>query len=191
MDDFRPKIDYNSRMLPVAPLAKPAFYPFETLQRVVSDVLPLRDDVAALNAYAAQNHLQLDDLVLFSDAWEFGGDEGLKALLHPDILPSRVARRTCTQIRNLLTVHFAARRDFRITDEGTAIGVYHIRYHNTGMAYLHPIAQLRATLPTRHWHLYARHNDLWWPIAPPVSGRYRFTLKTRVQQIIDDRGGRF
>lgn len=178
-------------MITTTPLTTPTPYPFETLQRVVSDVLPLRDDVDALNNYAAQHHLTVDDLIMFSDASEFGGNEGLKALVHPDILPQRVARRAATQVRNLLTIHFASRRDIRITDEGTALGVYHIRYHNTGLVYLHPIAQLRATLPTRHWHLYARHNDQWWPIAPPASGRHRFTLKTRIQQIIDDRDNRF
>ena len=80
---------------------------------------------------------------------------------------------------------------YRITDEGTAIGVHEIRTRSNGEKYLFAICQLRVTLAGNQWHLYwMREFDAWWPYSLPEKGA-QFTLKARLQQVLKDQDGCF
>ena len=80
---------------------------------------------------------------------------------------------------------------YRLTDEGTAIGVYEIQQRRNGDKYLFAICQFRLTLEGHLWHLYwMRKFDAWWPYPPPEHGR-KYTLKARVQQVLEDEYGCF
>ncbi|MFN2217308.1 MAG: DUF3024 domain-containing protein, partial [Anaerolineae bacterium] len=80
---------------------------------------------------------------------------------------------------------------YRLTDEGTGIGVYQIQERIDGDRYLFPICQFWLTLKGKMWHLYwMRKFDAWWPYPPPPA-RHRYTLKARIEQLLLDEDGCF
>jgi hypothetical protein len=91
----------------------------------------------------------------------------------------------------MLDAHFKGRLSYRITDGGTAIGLYQIQQRKSGEEYLFEICQFRLTRETNQWHLYwLRKFEAWWPYSPPEMGR-KFTLEARGQQVLDDEYGCF
>jgi hypothetical protein len=83
------------------------------------------------------------------------------------------------------------RLPYRLTDEGTAVGLYEIQERWNGDKYLFPICQFRLTLASQQWHLYwMRKFDAWWPYPPPMVGA-KYTLPARVRQVLEDENGCF
>ena len=163
----------------------------ETMRRVALDAMDFDDDTAAFYAYAEEHHLTVNEVVYYLNAYEYGGEAGLQAIRNPDILPPELARRAIKTIAETLDAHFQGQLPYRITDEGTAIGVHETRQRMSGEKYLFAICQFRLTLDTNHWHLYwMRSFDAWWPYSPPEKGR-KYTLKARLQQVLDDEFGCF
>ena len=95
-------------------------------------------------------------------------------------------------ISKMLDSHFEGRLPYRLTDEGTAVGLYEIQQrYQTGEHYLFPVAQFRLTVTSNHWHLYwMRKFDAWWPYEPPARG-HKYSLKARAQQILANEYGCF
>jgi len=163
----------------------------ETMRRVALDAMEFGDNGAALAAYATEHDLTVNEVVYYLNAYEYGGETGLQAIHNPDIIPPHVARQAIKTTAAVLDAHFEGRLPYRLTDEGTAIGVYEIQQRRNGEKYLFAVCQLRLTLETRHWHLYwMRKFDAWWPYSPPESGR-KHTLKARLQQVVADDYGCF
>jgi len=101
---------------------------------------------------------------------------------------ARVAIKT---IAKILDAHFEGKLPYRLTDEGTAVGLYEIQERMNGDRYLFAICQFRVTLANDQWHLYwKRKFDAWWPYSLPEAGR-KFSLRARVQQVLDDSWGCF
>ena len=133
---------------------------FATMKRVALDVAPFVDDPEALEQYARRKQLTVNEVIYYFTAFEYGGDEGLEAIRNPDILPEDLARQIIRQIEKAFAKAGAA--SYRLTDEGTTIGVYQIMTRSNGDRYLEPVCQLRVTLTTNHWHLYwMRKFDAW------------------------------
>ena len=152
------------------------------MRRIAQDLLQLGEDDAALYAYAVKHRLTVNEAVYYLNAYEFGGDTGLHAIRNPDIIPAGVAQRAVKTIASMLDAHFQGRMPYRITDEGTAIGLYEIQERQSGDKYLFRICQFRLTLADNHWHFYwMRKFDAWWPYDPPETGR-KFTLRARVHR---------
>ena len=169
------------------------FRSFESVRLIALDVLDFADDddPVVWYAYAAQHHLTVNEVVYYLNAYEAGGDAGLQAILNPDIIPPEVARRTTKTIAKTLDQHFGGRLRYRVTDEGTAVGLYEIQQRMDGEEYLFPTCQLRLTLTTNQWHLYwMRKFNAWWPYPLPKAG-HRYTLKARLQQVLEDEDGCF
>lgn len=164
----------------------------DTMRQIAQDAETLGDDWAAFENYAAEHQLTINEVVYYLNAYQYAGEDGLRAIHAPDIIPADVARGAIKTITELLDAHFEDRLPYRLTDEGTAIGLYEIQQRfQTGDNFLFPVAQLRLTLKSNRWHLYwMRKFDAWWPYSPPPGGR-KYTLKTRVQQIVEDRDGCF
>jgi hypothetical protein len=160
------------------------------MRRVAQDALQFEDD-DAFYTYAEKHHLTVNEVEYYLNAYEAGGDAGLEAIRNPDIIPPDEARRAIKTIAEMLDAHFEGRLPYRLTDEGTAIGVYQIQQRMNGDRYLFAICQLRMTLATRQWHLYwMRKFDAWWPYPLPEAGR-KFTLRARMQQVLEDEWGCF
>jgi hypothetical protein len=163
----------------------------ETVRRIALDALQLKGDDTAFYAYADEHNLTVNEVVYYLNAYEAGGDAGLQALRNPDIIPPEVARRAIKTIATTLDAHFQGRLPYRITDEGTAIGVYEIRQRRNGEKYLFATCQLRVTLASNQWHLcWMRKFDAWWPYPLPERG-HKHTLKARLQQLLEDEWGCF
>ncbi len=164
----------------------------EMMRRIATDIMQLdQEDDDALYAYAAEHQLTVNEAVYYLNAYEFGGDAGLRAIRNPEIIPPEVARRAAKTVARILDDHFQGRMSFRITDEGTAIGVYEIQERMDGEKYLFAICQLRLTLDRNRWHLYwMRKFDAWWPYSPPEIGR-KHTLSARMRQVLEDEYGCF
>ena len=163
---------------------------FDRMKRIVLDVTPFVDDTEALEQYARDKQLTINEIIYYFNAFEYGGDDGLQAIRNPDIIPEDLARQAIRQIEK--TLAHAGAASYRLTDEGTAIGVYQIMTRSNGDRYLEPVCQLRVTLATRHWHLYwLRKFDAWWPYPPPDEGPDRPGLGDRLQQVLDDVDGCF
>ena len=88
-------------------------------------------------------------------------------------------------------------RTIRYSLEGVRIvgrqhfGVYQVQERMNGDRFLFPICQFRLTLKGKMWHLYwMRKFDAWWPYPLPDAGR-KFTLRARMQQVLEDRWGCF
>jgi hypothetical protein len=161
----------------------------ETMRRIARDAMQFVDDDVAFHTYTAKHRLTMNEVVYYLNAYEYGGDAGLQAIRNPDIIPPDMARRAIKTIAALLDERFPEQPPCRITDEGTAIGVYEVQQRMNGDLYLFPICQLRLTLATRQWHLYwMRAFDAWWPYPLPERGR-KYALKARVQQVLDDEHG--
>jgi hypothetical protein len=163
----------------------------ETMRRIALDAMAFKDDDAAFYTYAEKNHLTVDEVVYYLNTYEYGGEAGLQAIHNPDIVTPEVARRAMKTVAQTFDAHFQGRLSYRITDEGTGIGVYQIQQRMSGEKYLFAICQLRLTVDSNQWHLYwMRKFDAWWPYPPPVKGR-KYTLKARLQQVLDDEFGCF
>jgi hypothetical protein len=161
----------------------------ETMRRIALDAMELDDD--SFYTYAAEHDLTVNEVAYYLNAYESGGDAGLEAIRNPDIIPPDVARGAIKTIAATLDERFQGRLPYRLTDEGTAIGVHEIQQRRNGDKYLFAICQFRLTLKSRMWHLYwMRKFDAWWPYPPPSSGR-RYTLKARLQQVLEDEYGCF
>ena len=94
-------------------------------------------------------------------------------------------------IAKMLDQHFEGQVPYRLTDEGTGIGLYEIQERQNGDRYLFPVCQFRLTLASRQWHLYwMRKFDAWWPYSLPERGR-KHTLNARIRQVLEDEWGCF
>lgn len=164
----------------------------ETMRRIATDIMQLdQEDDDALYSYAAEHQLTVNEAVYYLNAYQFGGDAGLRAIRNPEIIPPEVARSATRTVAGMLDDHFQGRMSFRITDEGTAIGVYEIQERTNGEKYLFAICQLRRTLDPHRWHLYwMRKFDAWWPYSLPETGR-KYALRARMQQVLEDEYGCF
>jgi len=107
----------------------------------------------------------------------------------PGIIPEDVAGWVIQAIKETLAAQ-PSHLSCRITDEGTAIGIYDIQQRwQTKEPYLFPVCQLRLT--GNKWHLYwMRKFDAWWPYEPPKKGR-KYSLDAHLQQLIADEYGCF
>ena len=163
----------------------------ETMRRIALDAMRFVGDDAAFYAYAAEQKLTADEVAYYLTAYEAGGEAGLQALRTPDIIPPDVARQAIKTIAEILDKRFQGRLPYRITNEGTAIGIYEIQQRMSGEKYLFPICQLRLTVASNQWHLYwMRAFDAWWPYSLPKTGP-KHTLKARLQQVLEDEFGCF
>lgn len=163
----------------------------DTMRRVALDALEFKDD-DRFYTYAEEHHLTVNEVAYYLNAYEYGGEPGLRAIHVPDIIPPDVARGALKTIAATLETHFDGGPPLRLTDEGTGLGVYEIQERQNGDKYLFAVCQLRLTLDGRLWHLYwMRKFDAWWPYPPPDGGQHRYTLKARLQQALEDRWGCF
>jgi hypothetical protein len=161
----------------------------ETMRGIALDTMEFGDDSAAFYTYAAEHDLTMNEIVYYLNAYEYGGEAGLQAIRNPDIIPPDTARQPIKTIAAMLDAHFEGHLPYRLTDEGTAIGVYTIQQRMNGEKYLFPISQLRLTLDSRQWYLYwMRKFDAWWPYSLPETGR-TYTLRARLQQVVADEDG--
>jgi hypothetical protein len=163
-----------------------------TMRRIARDAARFdEDDDAEYWNYAAEHNLTANEVVYYLNAYEAGGDAGLEAIRNPDIIPAPVARRAIQAITKTLDGFLEGRIPYRITDEGTAIGVYEIRRRMNGEQHLFAICQLRLTLASNQWHLYwQRSFDAWWPYPFPETG-HEGSLAARLQQVTEDKDGCF
>lgn len=164
----------------------------DTMRQIALDAQKLGQDWEAFEKYAAEHQLTINEVVYYLNAYEYGGEAGLRAIHAPDIIPPDVAREAIKTITKMLDQHFQDRIPSRLTDEGIGIGLYEIQQRwQTGDKYLFPICQLRLTLASNQWHLYwMRKFDAWWPYPLPQRG-HKYTLKARVQQLLEDESGCF
>lgn len=163
----------------------------DSMRTIAVEVAAFIDDTAELERYARSHGLTINEIVYYFNAFEYGGDEGLEAIRNPDIIPEDVARDAVKVIAKTLEGFLAPSNVCRVTDEGTAIGVHEIQTRSNGDRYLFPICQFRLTLESAHWHLYwMRKFDAWWPYPLPNKGR-KFTLRSRLQQVLEDEHGCF
>lgn len=163
----------------------------EEMRRIALDALEFKDEDAAFYRYAAQHDLTVNEVAYYLNAYEYGGDAGLEAIRNPDIIPPELARRSIKTIARLLDEHFQSRLPYRLTDEGTGIGLYEIQTRMNEDRFLFAICQFRLTLASYWWHLYwMRKFDAWWPYPPPERG-HRYSLTARVRQMLQDEDGCF
>ncbi|MCL4304060.1 MAG: DUF3024 domain-containing protein [Anaerolineae bacterium] len=164
----------------------------DTMRQIALDAQKLGDDWEAFAKYAAKHQLTINEAVYYLNAYEYGGEVGLRAIHAPDIIPPDVAREAIKTISKILDQHFQAQVPYRLTDEGIGIGLYEIQQRwQTGDRYLYPICQFRLTLAERQWHLYWwRKFDAWWPYPLPEIGQ-KYSLKARVQQVLENATGCF
>jgi len=161
-----------------------------TMRRIAQDAMAFEDDTE-FYTYAGDHHLTVNEIVYYLNAYEAGGDVGLEAIRNPDIIPPDQARRAIKSISRILDDHFQGELPYRLTDEGTAVGIYEIQQRANCYEYLFPICQLRMTVATSQWHLYwMRKFGAWWPYSLPETGR-RFTLTARMEQVLEDKWGCF
>jgi len=164
----------------------------DTMRQIALDAQEFDDDWEAFEKYAEKHRLTVNEVTYYLNAYQYGGDAGLQAIHAPDIIPPDIARGAIKKIARFLDDHFEDRLPYRLTDEGTAVGVYEIqeRFH-TGDKYLFPICQFRLTLESNQWHLYwMRKFDAWWPYPLAERGR-KYTLQARLQQVAEDEHGCF
>ena len=154
----------------------------ETMRQIAVDAMSFgEDNDDAFYDYAEEHDLTVNEVAYYLNAYEAGGDEGLKAIRNPDIIPPEVAHEAIKTIAKMLDAHFEGRLPYRLTDEGTGVGLYEIQERQNGDRYLFEIAQFRLTLASGRWHLYwMRKFDAWWPYPLPERGR-RYTLRARVR----------
>ncbi|MFC1961145.1 DUF3024 domain-containing protein [Chloroflexota bacterium] len=160
----------------------------ETMRQIAQDALAFDDDpdYAVYESYARQHNLTVNEIVYYLNAYDYGGDDGLHAIRNPDIIPPDVVRNAKKLIAKMLDAHFEGRLRYRITDDGTGIGLHEIQRRMDGSEYLFEICQFRRTNEANQWHLYwMRKFEAWWPYSLPEQGR-RYTVRARVQQVLDD-----
>jgi hypothetical protein len=163
-----------------------------TMRQIAVEAQQLGDDWLAFEKFAAGHGLTVNEVVYYLNAYEYGGEAGLRAIHAPEIIPSDLARRAIKQIAETLDHYFQGRLPYRLTDEGIAIGLYEIKQRwRSQDKYLFAICQFRLTTDPNRWHLYwMRKFDAWWPYSPPQAGR-KYTLRARIQQLIEDEDGCF
>jgi hypothetical protein len=165
--------------------------PLETMRQIALDALAFADNDEAFYTYAAEHRLTVNEVVNYLNAYEYGGEAGLEAIRNPDIIPPEVARQAIKTVAKLLDEHYEGRLPYRLTDEGTAVGLYEIQERRNGDKFLFPICQFRLTLASQQWHLYwMRKFDAWWPYPPPQRGS-KYTLPARTRQVLEDEDGCF
>ena len=163
----------------------------ETMRNIALDALEFEEDDGAFYDGAQKHNLSINEVSYYLNAYEYGGEAGLRAIHNPDIIPPDVAREAIKTIAATLDAEFEGRLPYRLTDEGTAIGVCQIQERMNGDKYLFPICQFRLTLEGRIWHLYwMRKFEAWWPYPPPETDR-KYTLRARMQQVLEDDHGCF
>jgi hypothetical protein len=165
----------------------------ENMMRVAQDAVEFAEDEGlAFVDYAQKHGLTVNEVVYYLNAYEAGGIAGLQAIRNPDIISPDIAQDAVKFIAKMLKAGLGEQIPVRVTDEGTAIGVYQIQERSNGEKYLFPVCQFRLTLEEHMWHLYwMRKFDAWWPYPPPEIGKTRFTLRARLQQVLDDEYGCF
>lgn len=164
----------------------------EEMARIAQDAENFAEDEGPVyEAYAEKNKLTVNEIVYYLNAYEAGGIDGLQAIRNPDIIPPETARSAIKTIEKTLA-KMPDGLPLRITDEGTAIGVYEIQQRSNGERFLFAVCQFRLTVEKNLWHLYwMRKFTAWWPYPAPESGAYRFGLATRLRQVIEDPDGCF
>ena len=161
----------------------------EDMRKIALDALKLDDQ--GFYTYARKHKISVNEIVYYLNAYEAGGDVGLQAIRAPDIIPPDIARRAIKTITKAVDQFLEGRSPFRVTDEGTGIGVYEIRQRINGDTFLFAVCQFRLTLTTQQWHLYwMRKFDAWWPYSLPESGP-KYTLRARLKQLFEDADGCF
>ena len=165
----------------------------ETMLQIAQDAQKFAEDEGpAYEAYAKRNKLTVNEIVYYLNAYMAGGIDGLQAIRNPDIIPAETTRRAIKTIEKTLAEHFAGYASLRITDEGTAIGVYEIQQRMDGEKYLFPDCQFRLTVEKGLWHLYwMRKFEAWWPYPAPTHGSHRLGLTARLRQVVEDPDGCF
>jgi len=161
----------------------------EDMRQIALDALKLDD--AGFYTYARKHKIPVNEIVYYLNAYEAGGDVGLQAVRAPDVIPPEVARRAIRIITKAVDRFLEGHIQFRVTDEGTGIGVNEIRQRMDGDKFLFAVCQFRLTSTTHQWHLYwMRKFDAWWPYSLPESGP-KFTLNARLKQLFEDAHGCF
>lgn len=77
------------------------------------------DDDAAFYRYARDHDLTVNEVAYCLNAYEAGGEAGLRAIAIPVIIPPDIARETIKTIVATLEEHFQGRVPYRLTDEGS------------------------------------------------------------------------
>jgi len=164
----------------------------ETMERIALDALEFADDEGpAFEVYARKHTLSVNEVVYYLNAYENGGLAGLHAIRNPDIIPPEAAQNATKVIRKMLSTGIDERVPLRMTDEGTAIGVYEIQQRTNGDRFLFPTCQFRLSIAENMWHLYwMRKFDAWWPYPAPKSG-HKYFLRARIKQVLEDEYGCF
>ena len=70
----------------------------ETMRRIALDAMEFGDDNAAFSTYTAEHNLTVNEVVYYLNAYEYGGEAGLRAIRNPDIIPPDVAGQAITTI---------------------------------------------------------------------------------------------
>jgi hypothetical protein len=135
----------------------------EAMRQIALDAMAFEeDDGDAFYDYAEEHNLTVSEVAYYLNAYEYGGDAGLGAIRNLDIIPPDLARRAIKAIAKMLDEHFESQVPYRLTDEGTGIGLYEIQERENGDRYLFPVCQLRLPLAIGQWHLYRmRKFDAW------------------------------
>lgn len=163
----------------------------EEMRQIALEAMDLPDDNEAFYLYGKARGLTVNEVAYYLNAYEYGGEAGLQALTDPDVIPPGLAGRAIKRIKRALD-ELPGESPCRVTDEGTAIGVYEVqqRYH-TDREYLFPVCQFRLTVETGRWHLYwMRKFDAWWPYSLPERG-HKYALEARIRQLLQDKDGCF
>jgi len=164
----------------------------EEMLRVAQDAEKFAEDEGpAYEAYAKKNILTVHEIIYYLNAYGAGGIDGLQAIRNPDIIPLATARSAIKTIEKTLA-KMPGGLPLRITDEGTAIGIYEIQQRSNGEEYLFNVCQFRLTVEKNFWHLYwMRKFNAWWPYSAPEFGANRFGLAARLRQVCKDENGCF
>jgi hypothetical protein len=165
---------------------------FQEKLKIVQTILPHQDHEMAYLQFADKFDVPVNEIVYYLNAFEEGGESGVKAIHSPDIIPEEIVKRTIAKIKKTLRANFPENFKFRVTDEGTAIGVYEIQKRfQSEEEYLFPGFQLRLTLENGWWHVYWRRKfDVWWPYVPDTPMR-NHSLTEILNIVIVDKHGCF
>ncbi|MFC1879445.1 hypothetical protein ACFLZW_05985 [Chloroflexota bacterium] len=103
-----------------------------TMERIAKDALEFADGPGpAYDDYAIKHHLNINEIVYYLNAYESSSVYGLEAIRNPDIIPPDYARQKVKVVTRSLESKISC-IPLRITDEGTAIGVYQINQIRDG-----------------------------------------------------------
>jgi hypothetical protein len=116
------------------------------MQRIALEAIELGDAPWAFHEYAREQGLTVNEVVYYLNAYEYGGVAGLEAIRNLDIIPLDVARGAIEAIGAALDAHFEWPLSYRLTDEGTGIGVYQIQERMNGDRFFGPHLPVPADL---------------------------------------------